>query len=559
MLNYQLIGDNDYIFDPIGTIFANRGIDDADTFMNLTKDVTHHYSLLKNIDIAIDCLIKHIERDSNILIVVDPDVDGFSSATIIYEYIRLLNEKSNIKWILHDDKSHGIDKIDIPEWTNLLILPDSGSEDFDRHKELNEKGIDIIVLDHHEVERESEHAIIVNPQLGGYPNLNLSGAGIVLKFCEALDDKYSTDFSGQFYDLVALGNVADSMSMSELETRYYVQEGLKDISNNFFNALVRKQDYSIGGKVNITAISFFIAPLINSVIRVSNISEKVDMFKAFLGVKELIKYKPRGGEETLVPLVDDVARRCANARAKQNRIRDKIINQIEEIIQEKELYKNKVIFISDINIEEKELTGLVANVIASKYKRGTLILSGVNKDGYGSGSGRGYDKGGLKDFKSTVLNTNLFEFAKGHSGAFGIKIHKNNFNKVNDALNLELSNYSIENKYTVDFEVAANLLNDQLIYSISELESAWGKNCDEPYLAVKDIPIEIADISLIGKNEDTISIFYKGIKYMIFKTNEGVYSEIIKSKYLTAIGKSKVNTYKDVTTPQILIDDFYCH
>lgn len=559
MLNYEVIGDNDYIFDPIGTIFSNRGIEDAETFMNLTKDVTHHYSLLKNIDRAVDCLIRHLENESNILIVVDPDVDGYSSATIIYQYIKLLKENSKVKWILHSGKSHGINKIDVPEWTNLLILPDSGSEDFERHEELSGKGMDIIVLDHHEVERESEHAIVVNPQLGGYPNLNISGAGVVLKFCEALDEKYHVDLSSQFYDLVALGNIADSMSMTELETRYYVQEGLKDINNDFFNALLRKQEYSIGGKINIVAISFFISPLINSVIRVSNIAEKVDMFKAFIGVKELVNYKPRGGDETLVPLVDDVARRCANARAKQNRIRDKIIDQIEEIIQEKELYKNKVIFISDISIEEKELTGLVANVIASRYKRATIILSGIDENGFRSGSARGYDKGGIKDFKLNVLNTNLFEFAKGHAGAFGVKIHKDNIVKVDAALNVELSGYNIENSYSVDFEVIANSLNDELIYSICEYENAWGKNCDEPYLVVKDIPIESADISLVGKKEDTVSIFYKGVKYMIFKSSEVVYNEIIKSKYLIVVGKAKINTYMDVTTPQIFIDDFYCY
>src|SRR5690606_19781363 len=136
----------------------------------------------------------------------------------------------------------------------------------------------------------------------------LSGAGVVIKFCEALDRNLGLDYSPSFYDLVALGNIADSMLMTELETRYYVQEGLKEVNNDFFNALISKQEYSMGGKVNITGVNFYISPLINSVIRVSNLSEKIDMFKAFIGEKELVKYKPRGSDETLVPLVSDVAR-----------------------------------------------------------------------------------------------------------------------------------------------------------------------------------------------------------------------------------------------------------
>src|SRR5690606_9638555 len=99
---------------------------------------------------------------------------------------------------------------------------------------------------------------------------------------------------------------------------------------------------------NITGVNFYISPLINSVIRVSNLSEKIDMFKAFIGEKELVKYKPRGSDETLVPLVSDVARRCANARAKQNRIRDKIVQEIEDIIVRDGLYKNKVIFVTGV-------------------------------------------------------------------------------------------------------------------------------------------------------------------------------------------------------------------
>lgn len=556
MLKYRLIGDNDYIFDPVGTIFNNRGIEDTDKFLELDKSVTHHYSLLKNIKAAVSCFIENVNNKSEMLIVVDPDVDGFSSASIIYQYIKLLDEKANLKWIVHNDKSHGIDKIEIPKTTNLLILPDSGSGDFKRHKELKGKGIDIIVLDHHEVKKESEDAIIVNPQIGGYPNLNFSGAGVVIKFCEALDDRLKLDYSSQFYDLVALGNIADSMIMTELETRYYVQQGLKDISNDFFNALLRKQEYSTGGKTNVTSISFYIAPLINATIRVSNLSEKIDMFKAFIGEKELIKYKPRGSDEMLVPLVDDVARRCANARAKQNRIRDKIVNEIDEYIQENSLDKNKVILVDNVSIEEKNLTGLICNMIAAKYKRPAIIVSKIDEKGYGTGSARGYDKGGISDFKDVVLKSKLFEFAEGHQGAFGIKLHKDCFSELNNFLNDYFKDFSFEDEYTVDFEVKANHLKGEFVELIDELEDQWGKGFEEPYILVKDIPVDEADISLVGKKQDTISIFYNGIKYMLFKSSEECFNKLLDAKSISVIGKAKLNTYNDVTTPQILISAF---
>lgn len=553
MLNYNLVGDNDYIFDPIGTIFSNRGINDAEEFLNLDKNSIHHYSLLKNIHKAVRCLLKHIERKSEILIVVDPDVDGFTSAAIIYQYIKLIDENANLNWILHDDKKHGLDGIELPESINLLIMPDSGSEDYEEHAKLHKKNIDIIVLDHHEAEIESTHAIVVNPQNCDYPNRNLSGAGVVLKFCEALDDKLQMESSSQFYDLVALGNIADSMLMSEKETMYYVQEGLKDINNDFFNALVRKQSYSLNGNMNINSVSFFISPLINAVIRISSMEEKMDMFKSFLGVKELVNYKPRGKDEILVPLVDDMARRCGNARAKQNRIRDKIVAEIEEIIKINGLSNNKVIFISDLTIEEKGLSGLVANVIAGKYKRPAIILSGIDEDEYATGSGRGYDQGGIENFKNIVQNTNLFEYAKGHAGAFGVKIHKDKFDKVNTSLNELLGWYNIEDQYNVDFEIKASALNRSFIKTISELKDLWGKGIEEPLLAVKELSIKDSKTSIYGKKEDTISITHNGIKYILFKSDEKTMNDIKNAKEIVVIGIGSLNVYKGVTTPQVEI------
>lgn len=556
MFNYTLIGENDYIFDPVGTIFANRGINDIDKFMNLNSSVINHYSLLKNINVATNCLLNHISNNSKILLVVDPDADGYSSSAIIYQYLRLIDENINLEWILHDDKVHGLQGIKIPVDTKLVILPDSGSEDYEYHEKLHKLGVDIIVLDHHEAKKESEFAIVVNPQICDYPNLNFSGAGVVLKFCEALDEKLNVDYSDSFYDLVALGNIADSMLMTELETRYYAQEGLKEINNDFFNALLKKQEYSIGGKINITSIAFYIAPLINAMIRIGDFSDKVDMFKAFIEEKELVKYKPRGSDEILVPLVDDMARRCVNARAKQNRIRDKIVNEIDEYIQENNLLNNKTIFVGDITIEEKGLTGLVANVIASKYKRPTIILSNIDKNGFGKGSGRGYDRGGIENFKDKVYSTKLFDYTNGHQGAFGVKIHKDNFNKVNDEINKLLFDYDIEDNFTVDFEIKANNLSEDLIVTINELEDQWSKGFEEPYILIKNIPVNESDINLIGKNEDTISIFYNGIKYMIFKTNEDNFNKMLEKEYISVIGKGKLNTYKGITTPQILVEAF---
>lgn len=76
----------------------------------------------------------------------------------------------------------------IPEGTTLVIAPDSSSNDYDIHKKLMEKGIDVLVIDHHEADRISEYACVVNNQLCDYPTKSLSGVGMVYKVCQYLDE-----------------------------------------------------------------------------------------------------------------------------------------------------------------------------------------------------------------------------------------------------------------------------------------------------------------------------------------------------------------------------------
>ncbi|MBD5016511.1 single-stranded-DNA-specific exonuclease RecJ, partial [Xanthomonas citri pv. citri] len=73
---------------------------------------------------------------------------------------------------------------------DLVIIPDAGSSQFEEHEALNKRGTEIIVIDHHECERVSEHAIVVNNQLSpNYSNKTLTGAGMAYKFCQAIDEK----------------------------------------------------------------------------------------------------------------------------------------------------------------------------------------------------------------------------------------------------------------------------------------------------------------------------------------------------------------------------------
>ena len=154
----------------------------------------------------------------------------------------------------------------MPENINLLIIPDASTNDIEQCKSLKEKGLDIIILDHHISNGINPYAIVVNNQMCKYQNKALSGVGIVYKFLQALDEETWNEYADNFLDLVALGNIADVMDIREFETRRLIDKGLANIKNHLIKALIEKQSYSMGKTINITNIQFYIVPLINALV-----------------------------------------------------------------------------------------------------------------------------------------------------------------------------------------------------------------------------------------------------------------------------------------------------
>ena len=108
----------------------------------------------------------------------------------------------------------------------LVIAPDSSSNDYEVHEALAARGVDVLVIDHHEAERISEYACIINNQLCDYPTKSLSGVGMVYKFCSYIDKKLGIKNADHFLDLVALGIIADVMPMIDFETKHLINLGI---------------------------------------------------------------------------------------------------------------------------------------------------------------------------------------------------------------------------------------------------------------------------------------------------------------------------------------------
>ena len=357
-----------------------------------------------------------------IAVIVDSDVDGFTSAAIFIQYLRKWNTVVNIVPILHKGKGHGLsDTYDdvINAHPSYVVLPDAGSNDFEYIESIcnDFEDIEFLILDHHIVEPDthfSDHAIIVNNQLSpDYKNKDLCGAGVTWQFCRYFDSIKGTSYADEYIDLAALGIVSDMMSMLSLENRYIVHTGFSNIRNYFFQALCEKQSFSMGGKVTPMTVAFYITPLINAMIRAGTQEEKERCFEAFIDGHKMVPSKKRGAKGTYEEVAIESARECTNARAKQNRVLDKVVEELEIKIAKHDLLSNKILFIRlDDEDFPPELNGLCAMKLAAKYQRPTIVAR-LNDEGEIKGSSRGLNESELTSFKNFMDESGYFTFTAG--------------------------------------------------------------------------------------------------------------------------------------------------
>ena len=161
---------------------------------------------------GVKMLMKHIAANDNVYVIVDADCDGYTSSAILLNYLNRLFPawvQGHVSYFMHNGKQHGLGDVDIKqlikEGFKLIICPDSASNDYDEHETLTINGVDVLVLDHHEAEKISEFACIINNQLCDYPTKSLCGAAVVYKFCCYIDKLMGTNYAIEYEDLAALG------------------------------------------------------------------------------------------------------------------------------------------------------------------------------------------------------------------------------------------------------------------------------------------------------------------------------------------------------------------
>ena len=510
--------------------------------------------------------------NGKIFVQVDSDTDGYTSAAILINYLRRRFPTANIEYRLHSGKEHGVIVDTVPNDTTLVIIPDAGSNQSTEVAQLVEKGIAVVILDHHEVNSATEmnfkNVVLVNNQISRFKNKNMSGAGIVYMFCLGMDQQFYFEdkIAHDYRDLAAIGIIADAMNMTSLGNNFLAHYGLSNIKNKFIKEVAIKQERGIPDPERLTKIgvAFYIAPVINGVIRSGDEYDKKMVFRAMVenDCDEIFVHEWRG-KITNETLYQHAARLAVNAKSRQDSSKKRSFEWLCSKIEEKGWHKDNII-IATMDAKESakvsaNVTGLIAMELVKYYNRPCLVLRETEYDGkimFG-GSGRNGNFYGLESLLDFLHDSGVVYYAEGHANAFGTFIESNQVDALREYANRHIDARIYDDTvFEVDYWFHTDeKINRDMLYEFASYDDIYGNSIPQPKFAF-DINFEASKVKFMGKNSSSIKINVDGVDFVVFSDEE--LAQLIKSKdYMHAqiVGRPQLNEWMGSTSVQIMIDD----
>ncbi len=486
-------------------ILLNREIDSFDKayyYFRPDLENLHDPFLLDGMDKAVERLHKALHTGENILIYGDYDVDGVSSAALLYLVMsRMVGSK--ISYYIPDrmTEGYGLSGKSIREaadnGVSLIVTVDCGVTAVDEIKLARELGMDTIVCDHHQPAEELPPAVaILDPKLpdSGYPFKELAGVGVAFKLLQGLYRKFGFPEAelDEFLDLVAIGSCADIVPLVD-ENRILVRHGMDKINYNpRFGVRALLESSGLNSK-EITAglIVFVLAPRINAVGRLGDARRAVQLFSA--------------------PTLQQ-ARLLARELEKENRLR----RDIDEITfrEAREILESKLKPVEDkaFVLYKKDwhpgVIGIVASRIVEKFFRPTIMITVI--DGVGKGSAR------------SIPNFNIYQAIKdcshllsgfgGHKYAAGLTIDEE---KIPDFVECfkqaaaeQLQPEDLVPCLKIDGEVNIGEFNPRFI-RLLKLMGPFGPLNNRPVFMSRNLKI-VGNPSVVGQNHLKLKVEQEG-------------------------------------------------
>ena len=539
----------------IASIVANRNIDDKnlDYFLNPTlKNNLPDPSTLKNMDSSIKILLEKIFRNNTLGILGDYDVDGATSTAILFKYFEFIGVNAEIYIPDRIKDGYGISKNSIDHFfrkkVNLLVSLDCGTNDAEFIAYAREKGIEIIVIDHHEVKSLGSPLSIINPKLkGDTSNLNnLCTAGLVFLFVIGLNrelrkknffkNKEEINLK-ELLDIVAVGTICDLVPLHN-ENRLLVKKGLEKINLKPNRGLsILKSKLELENKIKSTDIAYYIGPCINAAGRIGD---------PFLGFNLLVKNNKKD--------LEVITEKLINSNNERKTLENISYNQAKMLL--KNLTNMKFIFLYS-KTWHPGIIGIIASRLVQEYKVPAFVMN-IDENKV-TGSVRSIKNIDISKILAKLVDEGFLESGGGHAMAGGFKLKEEKLSS--------LQNYLKENSYVffksenstinIDLEAKISDLNLEMINSMEQLEP-FGMGYPEPKILIKKVSSVYSKI--IGKNKTHLSctledIYGYRINAMIFNFENSILRVIEEKREFDVIGKVSLNVWENKKIPQFFIED----
>lgn len=432
--------------------------------------------LLPNMSVAVARILEAIDRGERIVLFGDYDVDGVTSLALLAEMLRAYGAAPELFLPLRMEEGYGLSKESVERCDEqyrpqLLIAVDCGTSSLAEIASLKERGVDVIVLDHHEPKSALPDCVaVVNPKIEpgcafGY----LCSVGIVFKLCHALlKTRPAPGFDLKAnLDLVALGTVADIVPL-EKENRIFVQRGMRELATSKRRGVRKLMEVAaVRAPLSAEHIGFRLGPRLNAAGRLATAEQAL----------RLLLTTDEQEAQALAAFLD------AQNRERQG-VERKICEEAEEKLQETFDPQRDAAIVLGSSDWHPGVLGIVASRLARKYHRPTILIA-FDSAGLGKGSGRSIK--GLSLVEALDRCAESLEKFGGHEMAAGLAVREENFEAFASAFRQAardlLEEEDLQPRLHLDHELTFPELNGELLRWHQALEPFGNANLHPLFLA----------------------------------------------------------------------------
>jgi len=538
----------------LARILANRSIknsDEAKKFFSPSLIDLHSPFLMKDMHKGVERVISAISRKERITIYGDYDVDGITSLVILVKFLK--DVQADIRYYIPDRVEEGyslnfraIDKIKA-DGTSLIITVDCGSSDKDEVAYANSLGVDVIILDHHEVPNILPRAIaVINPNRSDcrFPFKGLAGVGIVFNFMIALRSKLrDAGFWSQrtypnlkeYLDLVALGTIGDISPLAD-ENRIFTRIGLELINKGSrvgIKALMSA--CGIDSSLDSIIASFTLIPRINAAGRIASPEDSI---------KLLLTDNPAEASA--------IARKLDSYNRERQSLEKVILAEALAAIEVLEASARQPAYILSSPKWHPGIIGIVASKLADMYYRPVMLIS--LKNGIGKGSGRSVHEINLHEILNGCVSFLLAH--GGHRYAAGISIREDMIDDFRQGFFIMLENQrnmaDLGPQTVIDAQCTLSEIDGDLI-SQFEMLAPFGSMNPEPVLCAKQV--QVSSLSVAGNRHLRMRVSGDGVSRNSIWFGKGSFLSRISDPFHDIIFTPQLNRWNGSSSIQLKIRD----